>query len=113
LLTLRDQIDQHFRATLGEAHRTLKVIFLTGTPENGAIGTGRTGTYKITKSLSYAVGTQHNNQKKVQWPDNNLTSTSGLTIDGMPASPHQIAVIRGQQQIARKLKTDGSAHQHF
>jgi hypothetical protein len=36
----------------------------------------------------------------------------GLTMDGMPASPHQIAVMRGQQ-IAHKLKTDESAHQHF
>ena len=37
---------------------------------------------------------------------------AGLTMDGMPASPHQIAVIRGQQ-IAHKLKTDGPDHQHF
>jgi hypothetical protein len=36
----------------------------------------------------------------------------GLTMDGMPASPHQITVIRGQQ-IAHKLKADGSSHQHF
>jgi hypothetical protein len=35
-----------------------------------------------------------------------------LTVDGMPATPHQIAVIRGQQ-IAHKLKTDGPAHRHF
>jgi hypothetical protein len=37
---------------------------------------------------------------------------SALAVDGMPATPHQIAVIRGQQ-IAHKLKTDGPAHQHF
>jgi len=29
------------------------------------------------------------------------------TLDGMPASPHQLAVIR-RQQIAHKLKTDGT-----
>ena len=35
-----------------------------------------------------------------------------LTVDGMPATLHQIAVIRGQQ-ITHKLKTDTTAHQHF
>jgi len=39
-------------------------------------------------------------------------SAPGLMMDGMPASPHQIAVIRGQQ-IAHKLKTDGTDRQHF
>jgi hypothetical protein len=34
-----------------------------------------------------------------------------LTRDGMPASPHQITVIR--QQLAHKLKIDGSGHQHL
>jgi hypothetical protein len=31
--------------------------------------------------------------------------TSARTLDGMPASPHQIAVIR---QLAHKVKTDAS-----
>lgn len=35
-----------------------------------------------------------------------------LTLDGMPASPHQIAVIR-RQQIAHKLKTEGSGTRHL
>ena len=40
--------------------------------------------------------------------------TSALTIDGMPASPHQIAVIspRTEQQVANKLNTDASGTQH-
>jgi hypothetical protein len=33
--------------------------------------------------------------------------SSALTLDGMPASPHQIAVIRGHQ-FAHKLKIDAS-----
>jgi hypothetical protein len=33
--------------------------------------------------------------------------SSALTVDGMPASPHQIAVIRGHQ-FAHKLKIDAS-----
>jgi hypothetical protein len=37
--------------------------------------------------------------------------TSELTWDGMPASPHQITVLR--QQFAHKLKTEGSGHQHL
>jgi hypothetical protein len=37
-----------------------------------------------------------------------------LTLDGMPASPHQIAVTspRTKQQVAHRLKTDASGHQH-
>ena len=40
--------------------------------------------------------------------------TSALTIDGMPASLHQIAVIspRTEQQVANKLNTDASDTQH-
>jgi hypothetical protein len=40
--------------------------------------------------------------------------TSALTIDGMPASPHQIAVIspRTEQQAANKLNIDASGTQH-
>lgn len=37
--------------------------------------------------------------------------TPELTREGMPASPHQIIVIR--QQLVHKLKTDGPAHQHL
>jgi hypothetical protein len=37
--------------------------------------------------------------------------TPELTRDGMPASPHQLTVIR--QQLAHKLKTDMSGHQHL
>ena len=37
--------------------------------------------------------------------------TPDLTQEGMPASPHQITVIR--QQLVHKLKTDGPAHQHL
>ena len=37
--------------------------------------------------------------------------TPELTRDGMPASPHQITVLR--QQLAHKLTTDGSGHQHL
>ena len=33
--------------------------------------------------------------------------SSALTLDGMPASPHQIAVIRGHR-FAHKLKIDAS-----
>ena len=37
--------------------------------------------------------------------------TPELTRDGMPASPHQITVLR--QQFVHKLKTEGSGHQHL
>ena len=37
--------------------------------------------------------------------------TPDLTQEGMPASPHQITVIR--KQLVHKLKTDGPAHQHL
>ena len=37
--------------------------------------------------------------------------TPDLTQEGMPASPHQITVIR--QQLAHKPKTDTSGHQHL
>jgi hypothetical protein len=37
--------------------------------------------------------------------------TPELTRDGMPASPHQITVLR--QQFAHKPKTEGSRHQHL
>ena len=40
-------------------------------------------------------------------------STPTLTLDGMAASPHQIAVIRRQQELANKLKTDASGTQHL
>jgi hypothetical protein len=40
--------------------------------------------------------------------------TPALTLGGMPASPHQIAVTspRTKQQVAHRLKTDASRHQH-
>ena len=40
--------------------------------------------------------------------------TPALTLDGMPASPHQIAVTspRTKQQVAHRRKTDASGHQH-
>jgi hypothetical protein len=37
--------------------------------------------------------------------------TPELTRDGMPASPHQITVLR--QQFAHKPKAEGSGHQHL
>jgi len=41
-----------------------------------------------------------------------LPPIPALTRDGMPASPHQIAVIRTEQRVAHGLKTNATGHQH-